>query len=175
MAWFDGLLGFARGDRLAIESARRDAAASHYYQAQLVDRSLDAFERALGGDRKTAARKLVELEEYCVDHEDCNSYVPHFAVQRLAAAQWLLEAGVLDEASRLLRWQDAPWNGCLECDALGGPTFLTRARIEVARGDSGRAREYYRQFLRRHDQPMAPQAHLVEEANAALARLAADP
>jgi TolB-like protein len=175
MAWFDGLLGFARGDRLAIESARRNAAASHYYQAQLVDRSLDAFERALGGDRTTAARKLVELEEYCVDHEDCNSFVPHIAVQRLAAAQWLLEAGALDEASRLLRWQDAPWNGCLECDALGGPTFLTRARIEVARGDSGRAREYYRQFLRRHDQPMAPQAHLVEEANAALERLAADP
>ena len=110
-----------------------------------------------------------------MDHDDCNSYVPHIAVQRLAAARWLQEAGALAEASRLLRWQDAPWNGCSECDVLGGPTFLARARIEVARGDSGRAREYYRQFLRRYDQPMASQAHLVEEANAALARLAREP
>jgi len=175
MAWYDGLLGFARGDRLAIKAARRDVGASGYYQSDLADRSLDAFDRALAGDRKTAGRKLAELERYCVDHEDCNSFVPHIAVQRLAAARWLQEAGALDEASRLLRWQDAPWNGCSECDVLGGPTFVARARIEVARGDSARAREYYRQFLQRYDQPMASQAHLVEEANAALARLAADP
>ncbi|MGH7512615.1 MAG: protein kinase domain-containing protein [Gemmatimonadales bacterium] len=175
IAWLDGLLGFTRGDRLAIKAARKDAAGSGYYQAELVDRSLDAFHRALAGDRKAAGRKLAELEEYCVEHEDCNSFVPLFTVQRLAAAQWLSEAGALDEAGRLLRWQDQPWNGCTECDALGGPNFLARAQIEVARGDSGRAREYYRQFLRRYDRPMASQMHLVQEANAALTRLAGDP
>jgi hypothetical protein len=140
----------------------------------LVDRSLAAFDRALAGDRKTAGRELADLEEYCLAHEDCNSFTPHIAVQRLAAAQWLQEAGALDEAGRLLRWQDAPWPQCFTCDILGGLTFLARARIEVGRGDSTRAREYYRQFLRRYDQPMPSQAHLVEEAKTAVARLEGD-
>ena len=175
IAWFDGLLGFARGNRLAIRAARRDAAASGWYQAPLVGRSLDAFDRALTGDRPTAGRQLAELEQYCVDHEDCNSWVPHFAVQRLAAAQWLLEAGAPDEAGRLLRWQDAPWNGCQECVALTGPTLLARARTEMARGDSGSAQGYYREFLRLFDQPMPSQAYLVEEAKVALTRLSGEP
>jgi hypothetical protein len=175
IAWFDGLLGFARGDRRAIWVARRDAAASGWYQAPLVDRSLDAFDHALTGDRRTAGRQLAELEQYCVDHGDCNSWVPHFAVQRLAAAQWLLEAGAGNEAGRLLRWQDAPWGGCQECAALAGPTFLARARTEMARGDSGSAQGYYREFLRLFDQPMPSQAHLVKEAKVALARLSGEP
>jgi tetratricopeptide (TPR) repeat protein len=174
IAWFDGLLGFTRRDRLAIKAARKDAAASGWYQANLVDRSLDAFDRALAGDRKTAGRKLADLEQYCVDNEDCNSWVPHFAVQRLAAAEWLLEAGKLDEARRLLRWQDGAWGGCRECAPLAGPTLLARARIEMARGDSGAAREYYREFLRLFDQPMPSQMHLVEEAKTALLRLGGD-
>ena len=56
-------------------------------------------------------------------------------------------------------------------DAVSGPSFLMRAQIEVALGDSGRAREYYRQFLRRYDRPMAAQVHLVNEARAAFAGL----
>jgi serine/threonine-protein kinase len=175
LAWLDGLLGLARQDRLAIKTARQDAAASGWYQADLVDRSLKAFDRAVTGDRRTAGRALADLEQYCVVHEDCNSWVPHFAVQRLAAAQWLLEAGKTEEASRLLRWQDAPWDTCHECLALAAPTFLTRARIEMARGDSGRAREFYRQFLRIFDQPMPSQVQLVAEARAALLRSGADP
>jgi hypothetical protein len=54
---------------------------------------------------------------------------------------------------------------------LSGPTYLARARLEELHGDPGRAREYYLQFLRRYDQPMPAQEHLVEEARAALARL----
>jgi hypothetical protein len=96
-------------------------------------------------------------------------------VQRLIAGQWLVEVGEFEQARRLLRWQDAQW---LEWPwmlghALGGATLLARARIEEARADTARAREYYRQFLRRYDQPMPSQAHLVEEARSALARMRA--
>ena len=52
---------------------------------------------------------------------------------------------------------------------LGGPTFLARARIEQARGDSADAREYYQQFLRRYDQVVPSLAHLVEEARSGVA------
>jgi serine/threonine-protein kinase len=181
LAWLDGVLGFARGDRRAIETARRDAAGSEWYQEQLalIDRSLAAFDRALAGDRKRAGRELAGLEEHCVLNENCFSLVPDIAVQRFFAAQWLAEAGDVEQARRLLRWRDAPWPewGWMLGDALVGPTYLARARLEEIRGDSALARDYYRQFLRRYDQPMPSQAHLVEDAKAALTRLsgASDP
>jgi hypothetical protein len=56
--------------------------------------------------------------------------------------------------------------------ALAAPTFLAGARLEEQLGNSERAIEYYRQFLRRYDQPMPSQAHLVDEARVALVRLA---
>ena len=172
MAWLDGLLGAAREDRRAIKAAQAVAAKGHYGQSDLVARSLGAFDLALGGDRKGAARELVRLEEYCIDHENCNSMLPHIAVQRLAAAQWLLETGDPEQASRLLRWQDTPWLGrpWTVGDALSGPTYLLRAHIEEARRRPRAAREYYEQFLRRYDRPMPSQAHLVEEARTALLR-----
>jgi TolB-like protein len=176
MAWYDGLLAFARGDRAGIKLSRRNAAVSGWYQAGLVDRSLEAFDLALAGDRKSAGRKLADLEQYCLDNENCNSWVPPSSIQRLAAAQWLQEAGALEDAVRLLRWPDAPryGDGCSECDVVEGPTFVARARLELARGDSARAREYYRQFLQRYDQPMPSQVHLVREADAALGGLERD-
>jgi hypothetical protein len=173
MAWLDGLLGFARRDRQAIQRARRVAEGGKYYQSDLVARSLGAFDLALSGNRKGAARELLRLEEYCIDHEDCNSGLPHIAVQRLAAGQWLRETGDLDQASRLLRWQDAPWVGRAWTvgDALSGPTFLLRAQIEEARARPRPAQEYYEQFLRRYDRPMLSQTNLVEGTKAALLRL----
>jgi tetratricopeptide (TPR) repeat protein/TolB-like protein len=173
MAWLDGLLGFARGDRQAIQRAQRVAASGKYYQSDLVVRSLGAFDLALSGNHKGAARELVRLEEYCIDHENCNSMLPHIAVQRLAAAQWLRESGDLEQAGRLLRWQDQPWVGrpWTVGDALSSPTFLLRAEIEEARGHTRLAQEYYQQFLRRYDRPVASQAHLVDGAKLALARL----
>jgi tRNA A-37 threonylcarbamoyl transferase component Bud32/tetratricopeptide (TPR) repeat protein/TolB-like protein len=175
VAWLDGILGFARGDRSAIKRARINVGKGKRHQADLVDRSLAAFDRALAGDRKNAGRELADLEEYCIVQEGCGSMVPHIAIQRLAAGQWLREAGELEQASRLLRWQDAPWIGrpWTVGDALGGPTYLARAQIEESRGNQRLAREYYQQFLRRYDRPMPSQAHLVQEAKAALARLSA--
>ncbi len=173
VAWLDGLLGFARRDRRAIQAAREEAGRSGYFRTDLVDRSLAAFDRALAGDRRGAGRALVELEETCIGNENCFSGVPHIAVQRMMAAEWLREEGDLETARRLLRWHDQLWQGWgwVFNDAVSGPSFLMRAQIEVALGDSSRAREYYRQFLRRYDRPMPEQVHLVNEARAAFAGL----
>jgi hypothetical protein len=148
-------------------------ARNRWYQAALAARSLAALDRGLAGDRKGAGRDLAKLEEHCVLHEDCSSLIPDIAIQRFVAAQWLAETGDASRARRLLRWQDAPWLGWPWTlgFALGGPTFLARARMEEAGGNTRQARAYYRQFLRRYDQPMALQAPLVEEARLALARM----
>jgi hypothetical protein len=175
IAWLDGLLGFARRDRRAIESARREADRSGFFQARQVVNSLKAFEHALSGDSKRAGRELADLEEACADDDyGCSLFTPNIAVQRLAAAQWLAQTGDTERARRLLRWQDArSWPGWLYSlnDVLAAPTYFTRARIEETLGDTARARRYYRHFLRRYDQPMQSQAHLVEEARSALARM----
>ena len=174
IAWLDGLLGLARRDRSAIRRARQDAGRSGYVQAALVDRSLAAFETAVAGDRRTAGRELADMEERCADFRDCNDFTPSIAVQRLAAAQWLAEAGDVERARRLLRWQDAvTFDGWLLAfqQGLAAPTFLLGARLEEQLGNSERASEYYRQFLRRYDQPMPSQVHLVDEARAAVLRL----
>ncbi len=178
LAWLDGVLGLARGDRRAIGTARADAAGSRWEQRSQLDlvvRSLAALERGVAGDRKRAGRELAGLEEYCVGHENCGSLVPDIAIQRFVAAQWLGEAGEVEQARRLLRWQEAPWLGWPWTlgVALGGPTYLARARLEETLRDSARAREHYQQFLRRYDRPILPHAHLVEEAKGALSRLKA--
>jgi serine/threonine-protein kinase len=177
LAWFDGLLGFARGDRRTISLARKEAMSSGYSQAATVERSLAAFERALGGDHSGAGRALAALEHECLADQTCDHYTPEMAVNRLAAARWLEEAGDIDEAVRLLRWQDA--RGTLDqlgtlrivSTALDGPTFFARATLEQARGDRSQAQEYYRRFLQVYDSPMPSQAHMVDEARAALAGL----
>jgi tetratricopeptide (TPR) repeat protein len=178
LAWLDGLLGYARGDRRAIEGARRAAARSGYSQAKVVDRSLGAFDLALAGDRASAGRDLAMLEEQCADNENCGmGFTPHIAVERFAAAQWLHEAGEMDRAARLLRWQDA-WvvgGGFFWgfSEVLEGPTQLLRGRLEEARegGQPERARRFYQRFLQLYDSPLPAQAHLVDEARGALARL----
>ena len=178
LAWFDGILGFARRDRRAIQAARRDAARSGYHQRELVDGSLAAFDLALEQDVKRAGKKIVELEDQCYSHyPNCNLFTPHAAVQRLAATQWLLRAGELDEAARAGRWVDGmEWYGFLYvlADVLRGPGYLARAQIEENRGDAILAREYYQKFLQRYDQPSPSQVHLVTEAKSGLARLEPD-
>jgi len=173
VAWLDGILAFARGDRQSLQGARVEVSRSGYYQAQLAARSLGAFIKALDGDRRNAGQELAALEEHCLVNESCNSFLPYYAVQRFAAAQWLRESGDLDTAARLLRWQDAPWISWMWAlnNALNGPTLLARAQIDEARGSPASSRLFYQQFLRLYQQPTPSQAHLVDGAKAALARL----
>jgi hypothetical protein len=176
LAWLDGMLGFARRDQQAINMARRQARATGWLQADLIDSSLAAFGHALQGNRRRAGRELAALEDYCIAHQGCNSMIPHTAVQRLFAGQWLLEAGELQSARRLLQssnWQSVGWSWTTG-DVLAAFNLLTRARVEEALGSNDAARFYYEQFLRRYDQPLPAQAHLVTEAKAALARLQTD-
>ena len=99
VAWLDGLLGFARRDRRAIQAAREEAGRSGYARTDLVDQSLAAFDRALAGDREGAGRQLADMEEACIGDANCPSGIPHIAVQRMMAAALLREAGELDDCS----------------------------------------------------------------------------
>jgi hypothetical protein len=173
LAWLDGLLAFVRGDRAAIQRARRAASETGYYHADLIDRSLGALDRAARGDRKGAGRELAELEEYWAEREGGDITTPDMGVHRMAAAAWLTESGDPERAARLLRWQEARQHGWIwtSADVLAGPNYLARARLEEAKGDSARALEYYHQFLRRYDAPTPPVVPLVAEARAAAARL----
>jgi hypothetical protein len=178
MAWFDGLLGFARGNRRAILEARQAAERSGHAQSAMVEGSLTMLDRALGGDIAGAGRSLAALEWSCLAREECSHSTPEIAVQRLLAARWLQESGEVEEATRLLRWFDAAIEGPATPLTIGhvlaGPTYMARARLEELRGERRRAVEYYRYFLRVYDQPMPSQAHLVQEAKEALARLGED-
>jgi tetratricopeptide (TPR) repeat protein len=173
LAWLDGLLGFARRDRKAIGIARQEAARSGWYQVDLVDGSLAAFDHALAGDRNRAGRELAELDEKCIERPTCTYFTPSIGVQRFAAGSWLQEAGDLEQAARLLRWNENSWPSWrwTSTFALDALAYLARARIEDARGRDSLAQAYYRQFLRRYDRPMPSQVGLVEEAKAAVARL----
>jgi hypothetical protein len=176
LAWLDGLLAFVLQDRPLLDRAREDARRSGRSDADIIDRSLAAFGRALVGDRTAAALELAALERLCGGKywRRCGpSLVPNSAAHRLAAATWLLEAGDTTQAARLLTWHEA-WHFRI----LKGWSFVVRplaylmlARIEEARGNAPSAMEHYQQFLRHYDAPMPGQRHLVEEAQAALVRL----
>jgi tetratricopeptide (TPR) repeat protein len=174
LAWFDGMVAFARRDRAGLEQARRDGLASGHSQSKWLDRSLRAFGRALDGDRAVAGRELARLEWACADQWDCGTVYPNIAVQRLAAASWLLEAGDSAQAARLLVWHEAMQPGVFWAFSFAATplAYLLLARIEAGQGKIHLARSHYEQFLRRYDSPMPAQRHLVAEARRELADLA---
>jgi hypothetical protein len=104
---------------------------------------------------------------------NCNPMMANVAVNRLAAATWLLEAGDTAQAARLLTWHEAAigawlWSFTYAVTPLA---YLMSARIEEAKGDTRSAARHYEQFLRRYDSPVPEQRHLVDEARAALRRI----
>jgi hypothetical protein len=174
LAWLDGVLAFARGDRIAVEHARSDAKGSGHPQSAVIDRSLAAFGRALRGERAAAGRELAALERECPG--GCGDPVtPNIAAHRLAAATWLLEAGDTAQAARLLIWHEARFDVWQWSFVTRPLAYLMLARIEEARGHVAAARAHYAQFLRHYDSPMPAQQHLVAEGRAAMSRLAGDP
>ena len=99
-------------------------------------------------------------------------------IARLAAGDWLLQAGKTREAERQLRWHEAfptsrgaagAYNRTFEAVAR-----LQRGRVADAEGRLDDAAEFYSQFLQMYDMPTERHQHLRDEAEAALERLAAE-
>jgi serine/threonine protein kinase/tetratricopeptide (TPR) repeat protein len=174
LAWLDGFLAFVVRDGTALDRARKDALRSGRPYADVIDRSLAAFDRALRGERHAAALDLLALERHCAGSywERCGGAVtPNIAAHRLSAATWLLEAGDTAQVARLLIWHEArftAWQWSLVVRPLA---YLMLARIEEARGQTPSAKEHYEEFLRLYDSPMPAQQHLVDEARTASGRL----
>jgi serine/threonine protein kinase len=174
--WLNGLLAVARRDRSSLSAARAALTKLDDATVHLLDRSLASFELEMRGARERAARQLVTLEwerpDLSIDGYDDHPWL--LGVNRLAAARLLLAEGDTTQAARLLTWTDASTFSPAYLQAhlaMTSVTYLERARISDARGQTNAARQYYQEFLRRYDMPIPRHRHLVDEARLALARL----
>lgn len=90
----------------------------------------------------------------------------------LAAARWLLMAGDTVAAVQLLgALETCPSMACVVGLVVSGPISIEQARIAEASGRTKRAELYYLTFLQSYDMPVEAHRQLMDEANAALARL----
>ena len=62
LAWLDGVLAAVQGDTAGLVSARVEVRKTGAAWALYLDRSLGAFESALRGDRRGAAKAMAALE-----------------------------------------------------------------------------------------------------------------
>ena len=179
LAWLDGLLGVARNDAHALAAARRSLTGADSATARFLDRSLAAFADALAGRRSQAADSLVAIEheraEFGWSRWRSDSHPFLTAVNRLAAARWLVERGNAASAERLLTWHQAvlfPLRDTREANLVVEPlAYLEQARVAEALGRETQARTYYERFLWRYDAPGPAHSHLIDEARAALVRI----
>ncbi|HSE68712.1 MAG TPA: serine/threonine-protein kinase, partial [Gemmatimonadales bacterium] len=113
LAWLDGVLAVAADDSLGLKDARLRIQATKAGLTAALDRSLEAFEMALRGDRGSAGRMMAALEWELAEREPwfmMSRATPHGmlrAIDRMAAAEWLLAAGDGEQAAQLLRWPQA--------------------------------------------------------------------
>ena len=175
LGWLDGVLAAARQDapgvRLAA-AAVRTAGDTSAVRSRLVD--LAPFELALGGNRATAADRLATVEIESASRDPWEATISHplrRAINRMAAAPWLLAAGDTVRAVELLTWHQAYSGPFMEKFPVAPSAYLELARIEEAQHQFTQARRDYGQFLVRYDMPPVSHRHLVEEGREALARL----
>ena len=106
LAWLDGVLAAVQGDTAGLVSARVEVRKTGAAWALYLDRSLGAFESALRGDRRGAAKAMAALEWELADGSPWfahNPKTPHRllrGVDRMAAAEWLLAEGDSTQAIR---------------------------------------------------------------------------
>jgi DNA-binding SARP family transcriptional activator len=197
LAWLDGLLAYLENDPNGIKTARRALGTDRAgvglvagpvvspwdsLSRPLLDRSLAALLLDAAGDREGAARELVAVETDIVDRlapDQVSMFHPLLrAANRLIAATSLQAVGEDAEAVRLLSWHEAirdqpltqAWNV-----SLGTLSLLDRAELAETMGEHDRARRLYTRFLARYDRPVVTLESRVARAEAALARLAAEP
>lgn len=172
--WHDGLLGFVTEDRQAIADARARLAAMDTSATTLLDRSLEVFGLELQGDREGARDLLVELDREIAEGAPGISIVTMAAVHRSLLAEWLTEIGNFQRALDGLRWHRAMHTGIATLNVavlVSSLTYLEMGRVAEAMGRAEEALKYYREFLYRYDMPPEVHRPLVEEAEAAVARL----
>jgi TolB-like protein len=177
LVWLDGVLAYARGDRVALGRAREALRASPDTAAPDLVRSLAAFETYLRGDHGRAAAELARLErERAQLHRNNNGHTLLAGIDRLAASRWLAAAGDTAQAQSLLHWTEtvlAPYGQWIATNRmLSGPALLEQARLEDRQGHAEEARRAYSQFLEWYELPGTRERPLVREAQSALARLA---
>jgi hypothetical protein len=177
LVWLDGVLAYARGDRAALERARESLRVSPDTAAPDLVRSLAAFDTYLRGDHARAANELGRLErERAQLQRNGDAHALLAGIDRLAASRWLAAAGDTAQALSLLRWTEtvlaphAKW--IVTNRMLPGPALLEEARLEEGQGRTEEARRAYERFLEWYQLPGTRERRLVQEAQAALARLA---
>ena len=175
LAWADGMLAFHRRDRQALAEARERVRQSGYESTAYLERSLAGFELELRGAKQAAAESLAALD-FAATTAGFTNHVPYVrSISHLAASRLLLEQADTSRALRLLFWHEGSLPLSMEkprSQVFAALAYYELARIEDAQGKSDLALDHYRQFLRRYDMPPPAHQHMVDEANAALRRLA---
>jgi hypothetical protein len=173
LAWLDGLAAVAEGDRRGLTAARAAAQRIRAPGAAYIVRTLRALALRSGGSATQLGEALVAAdagEPWVGSGLAVRTQV--LSINRLAEADAFLAAGDTARAQRLLVWHEAELNGDNLWPQLFAPLAYYRlARIEQAQGRVALAREHYRQFLRRYDQPVPGLRPLVEQARGALATM----
>ncbi|MDZ4863256.1 MAG: serine/threonine-protein kinase [Gemmatimonadota bacterium] len=176
VVWLDGLLALVRKDRAALAAARAAAARISHPSTAVVDGSLAAFDLALAGREREAGESLAAIQWRQSErgYRDVWELPTALVTSRPLAAQWRLSAGDSVEALRLLVWTDGFYVGQFGrwTSRLRGPIYFERARIEEGLGQADAARRHYELFLRYYDQPVPRLRPMIDEAEAALRRLA---
>jgi len=168
--FLDGVLAASQQDGSAVQRALRELDGLETADAERLRGALSAFQLALAGSTAEAGRQLAARE--------LRGSLPTLRpIARLAAADWLMQAGDTREAERLLRWHEAlSTNGVANAfdRTFEAVARLQRGRVAEAEGRLGDAAEFYSQFLQMYDMPTERHQHLRDEAEAALARLAGE-
>ncbi|HSR92144.1 MAG TPA: serine/threonine-protein kinase [Gemmatimonadales bacterium] len=169
LAWLDGIAAATARDRQALAAARAALGKSEDRAAKVLDRSLAAFDQALTGKTSNAGAALAALE-----WEEAAAWAPDFvdhpftiAVDRIAAARWLVDARDFDQAARLLALGDGAYfihPSVSYSTMVSGLIARERGLIEERLGHAGTARAFYQEFLLRYDRPAVSHRGIVEEA-----------
>ena len=173
--WLGGITAVAAEDLEAARAARDQLRAIGARSANHLARGLDALVLDIGGSRDAALAELHALVVATGDSGMQRRYPCFDPVMRTQLSQWQLEAGNPAEAAVPLLWIESAFNNfsvARGTHTVASLVYLQRARVEEARGRNERAIQFYREFLQRYDMPVERHRHLVEEAEAALARLA---
>lgn len=181
LAWLDGVVAYLRGNQAELVGSL-DALPDHTAdRTSLLRQSLSALVFDAAGDRETAAREMLELEQEIADRWNwrgpINNHHPLLVtLNRLICVSWLRVFGREADAARPLTWHEAmPGSPLFQAwtRTIGPMSLVDRAEIAEAMAQPERALTYYTRFLDQYDMPAPALQPRVDRARAGLARLRA--